>query len=364
MNIQELKFNRDSQQQPFMQVLRQRVNDYFQENNISRFANRKMVIKTIVLIGLFALPYGIVVSGTVTNFWVLLPLWVMMAIATAGIGFSVMHDANHGAYSRNKNVNKALGYLMNFIGGNALNWRIQHNVLHHSYTNVSGMDEDIDAGKILRFSPHQERYWFHRFQHIYAWFFYGLMTFMWITTKDVRQVIRYHKKGLLKAQDISLGTALFELIGTKILYYGYLLVLPLVMLSIPWWQTLILFSIMHFILGLITACVFQTAHVMDETEYPLPDEEGKLENSWAVHQLLTTANFAPKSRVLSWFVGGLNFQIEHHLFPNICHVHYPQLSEIVRETAQACGLPYKVQPTFIAALGNHARMLRQLGQMD
>jgi linoleoyl-CoA desaturase len=363
MNIQDLKFSRDSQQ-PFMQELRQKVNAYFQENNISRFANRKMIIKTVTLLALFALPYGIVVSGTVSNFWVLLALWVIMALATAGIGFSIMHDANHGAYSRNKNVNKALGYLMNFVGGNALNWRIQHNVLHHSYTNVSGMDEDIDAGKILRFSPHQERYWFHRFQHIYAWFFYGLMTFMWITTKDVRQVIRYHKNGLLEAQGISLRTALIELIGTKILYYGYILVLPMAMLSIPWWQTLILFSIMHFILGLTTASVFQTAHVMDEAEYPLPDDEGKLENSWAVHQLLTTANFAPKSRILSWFVGGLNYQIEHHLFPNICHVHYPQLSEIVRETAQACGLPYKVQPTFIAALGNHAKMLRQLGQSD
>jgi linoleoyl-CoA desaturase len=363
MNIQDLKFSRDSQQ-PFMQILRQKVNAYFQENNISRFANRKMVIKTVALIALFALPYGIVISGAVSNFWILLGLWVVMGIATAGIGFSIMHDANHGAYSRNKNVNKALGYLMNFVGGNALNWRIQHNVLHHSYTNVSGMDEDIDAGKILRFSPHQERYWFHRFQHIYAWFFYGLMTFMWITTKDIRQVIRYHKNGLLESQGISLRTALIELIGTKILYYGYILALPMIMLSIPWWQTLILFSIMHFILGLITACVFQTAHVMDEAEYPLPDDEGKLENSWAVHQLLTTANFAPKSRILSWFVGGLNYQIEHHLFPNICHVHYPRLSEIVRETAHACGLPYNVQPTFIAALGNHAKMLRQLGRMD
>lgn len=363
MTIQDIKFNRNDQRN-FVSELRLRVNNYFQENNISRYANRRMVIKTIALIAFFAVPYGIVVSGRAAHPGLLVLLWALMGLATAGIGFSVMHDANHGAYSRNKTVNTVLGYLMNLIGGNTINWRIQHNVLHHSYTNVSGMDEDIDAGKILRFSPHQERYWFHRFQHIYAWFFYGLMTFMWITTKDIRQLIRYSRSGLLSTQGVTLSWALAELIITKVIYYGYLLVLPMIMLDIPWYMTLLYFSMMHFILGLTTACVFQMAHVMDETAYPLPDEEGNLENSWAVHQLLTTANFAPKSRIMSWYVGGLNFQIEHHLFPNICHIHYPKLSRIVRETAERFGLPYNVQPTFLAALGNHAKMLRQLGRAD
>ncbi|MCB0552991.1 MAG: acyl-CoA desaturase [Phaeodactylibacter sp.] len=363
MTIQDIKFNH-ADHRKFMAELRQKVNNYFQERNISRFANRKMVIKTVALFTFFAVPYGILVSGQVSHPWLIITLWVLMGIATAGIGFSVMHDANHGAYSRNKTVNTILGYVMNLIGGNALNWRIQHNVLHHSFTNVSGMDEDIDAGKILRFSPHQERYWFHRFQHIYAWFFYGLMTIMWITTKDIRQLIRYHENGMLAAQGVSFIRAMSELIITKVVYYGYLLVIPMIMLDIPWYLTLAFFLIFHFILGFITASVFQTAHVMDEAAYPMPDGEGNLENSWAVHQLLTTANFAPKSRIMSWYIGGLNFQIEHHLFPNICHVHYPNLSQIVRETAEKFGLPYHVQPTFLGALNNHAKMLRHLGRMD
>ncbi|MCB0571133.1 MAG: acyl-CoA desaturase [Phaeodactylibacter sp.] len=363
MTIQDIKFNRNDQRN-FMAELRQKVNLYFQEHNISRYANRKMVVKTVALIAAFATLYGILVSGRVSHPWLLILLWGLMAIATAGIGFSIMHDANHGAYSRNKFVNTTLGYLLNFIGGNALNWRIQHNVLHHSFTNVSGMDEDIDAGKILRFSPHQERYWFHRFQHIYAWVFYGMMTFMWITTKDIRQLIRYSKMGLLSTQGVSFSWALVELVVTKLLYYGYLLVIPMIMLDIPWYMTLLFFSMMHFILGFMTACVFQTAHVVDDAAYPIPDDAGNLENSWAVHQLLTTTNFAPKSRIMSWFIGGLNYQIEHHLFPNICHIHYPKLSRIVRETAERFGLPYHVQPTFLIALGNHAKMLRQLGRAD
>lgn len=360
MNFTEIKFNR-TQHKDFMRVLRKRVNDYFQENNISRYANAKMVVKTIVLIASFAIPYTLMISGFFIHPLAILACWVVMAFATASIGFSVMHDANHGAYSRNPHVNKVLGFIMNFIGGSAINWRIQHNVLHHSFTNVHGMDEDIDAGKILRFSPHQERYWFHRFQHIYAWFFYGLMTMMWITTKDFRQLLRYRRNGLLEAQGIKFSVALFELFSTKAIYYAYLLFIPMFMVSIPWWMTLAFFLIFHFILGFTTACVFQTAHVMDEAEYPMPDPEGNMENSWAIHQLLTTANFAPKSRIMSWFIGGLNYQIEHHLFPNICHVHYPDISRIVKETAQSFGLPYKIQPTFLSALLNHGRMLKQLG---
>lgn len=360
MNIADIKFNR-TQHKDFMRVLRKKVNDYFQENNISRYADARMVAKTLALLLFLFLPYALMTGGLVSSPWLILACWAAMSLATAGIGFSVMHDANHGAYSRHPHINKALGFIMNLIGGSAINWRIQHNVLHHSFTNVHGMDEDIDAGKLLRFSPHQERYWFHRFQHFYAWFFYGLMTMMWITTKDFRQLLRYKRKGLLEAQGINFGRALLETAFMKVVYYAYMLFLPMYMTDIPWWMTLGFFLVFHFILGLALACVFQTAHVMDEAEYPVPDEEGNMENSWAIHQLLTTANFAPGSRVMSWFIGGLNYQIEHHLFPNICHVHYPRISRIVRETAQSFGLPYHVQPTFLAALANHARMLRQLG---
>lgn len=360
MNFKEIKFNR-AQHKEFIRVLRTRVNDYFQENGISRYANAPMVVKTIVLILSFLIPYGLMLSGLATSPWLILLCWLIMALATAGIGFSVMHDANHGAYSRNKNVNKALGFIMNFIGGSAINWRIQHNVLHHSFTNVHGMDEDIDAGKLLRFSPHQDHYWFHRFQHIYAWFFYGLMTIMWITTKDFRQLLRYRRSGLLEEQGINFGASMLEITFLKVIYYTYMLFLPIYLLSIPWWMTLSFFLLFHFVLGLVLACVFQTAHVMDETEYPIPDAEGNMENSWAIHQLLTTANFAPRSRIMSWFIGGLNYQIEHHLFPNICHIHYPKISRIVSETARSFGLPYNIQPTFLAALLNHGRMLKQLG---
>lgn len=361
MSFTNLKFNR-ADHPDFVRILRKRVNDYFQTNNISRYANTAMVVKTIVLLLVFITLYSFILSGISNNIWLNLLAWSLLGINTAGIGFSIMHDANHGAYSRNKRVNMLLGALINFIGGFTQNWKIQHNTLHHSYTNVHGMDEDIDAGILLRFSPEQEWRRFHRLQHIYAWFLYSLMTAMWATTKDFRQLTRYKNNGLLEQHGVNYPKTMVKLVFIKIFYYIYLLALPIAFAGVAWWVTLIGFVIMHLTLGFLLACVFQTAHVMSVTEFPTPDEEGKLENNWAIHQLLTTTNYAPANRVLSWFVGGLNFQVEHHLFPNICHIHYKKISKIVKETAEEYGLPYNTLPSFRSALKNHADMLRQLGR--
>jgi len=360
MNITDIKFNR-SDSQEFVRTLRKRVNNYFKANNISRFANRAMVIKTAVLLTTFAGIYGLIVSGVSNSILLNLGLWMVLGVVTAGIGFSVMHDANHGAYSRTPWVNAVLGYVINFIGGYSNNWKIQHNTLHHSFTNVHGMDEDIDAGSVLRFSPEQELRPFHRFQHIYAWFLYSLMTHMWATTKDFKQLFRYKKEGLLEQHGISFNRAFAEMLLIKVLYYAYLLVIPIVFAGVAWWVTLIGYLLMHFTLGFLLSCVFQTAHVMSTTEFPVPDGEGRLENNWAIHQLLTTTNYAPANRILSWFVGGLNYQVEHHLFPNICHIHYKKISKIVQETAEEFGLPYNTLPSFRSALRNHAGMLKMLG---
>ncbi|UII31791.1 acyl-CoA desaturase [Fulvivirga ulvae] len=363
MNHKTIKFSRDNRVD-FIRVVRKRVSDYFETNGISKYGNIHMVIKTITMLLMYVVPYVVMMSGILTNSWAILGMWIIMGVAMAGIGFSIMHDANHGAYSKNQNVNKYLGYLINIVGGSAINWKIQHNVLHHTFTNVDGMDEDIDPGKLMRLSPHRKRYKLHRIQHIYGWGLYGLMTFLWITTKDFRQLYRYKKMGLTKAQNIKVPTQLTKLIIAKVVYYIVFLVLPIIFLSIAWWQVVLFFIAMHFTAGLILGCVFQPAHVMPSSKYPLPDKEGNLENDWAVHQLYTTTNFSPKSRILGWYVGGLNYQIEHHLFPTICHVHYKKISRIVKETAEEFGLPYHSQPNFFAAIMLHARMLRDLGKYD
>jgi len=361
MSGTKIKFA-NNQEVEFVNNLRARVKNYFEENGISKFGNFNMVIKTIFMFSLFFAPYLLMMTGVVTNPWLIVAGFVLMGFGMAGIGLSVMHDANHKSYSKHQWVNKVLSYSLNLVGGFYPNWQQQHNVMHHGYTNIEGYDEDIDPGNILRFSPNSELKKHHKYQHIYAWFLYGLMTLTWSIDKDIKQLYRYFKDGIQISKDKSKGVLVTELVISKILFYGYALVIPLIFLPVPWWSVLLLYFLMHFIAGFSLAVIFQTAHVMPENDYPMPDQAGNIENNWAIHQLHTTSNYAPKNKVLSWFVGSLNFQVEHHLFPTICHVHYPKIASIVKSTAEEYNIPYHVQPSFGAAIKEHYKMMRRLGR--
>lgn len=350
----------------FMETLTNRVKSYFDTHHISPYANAGMWIKTIVMLLLYFVPYLLMVTGLgAENRWVFMGLWFIMSWGMSGIGTAVMHDANHGTYSPNKKVNRFIGYILEVIGGYTVNWKIQHNVLHHTYTNIAGLDEDIDSIILLRLSPRQKWYWFHRYQYLYAWFFYMAMTLFWMTAKDFLQVIRYKQHDLLVKQKVSLKQALLRISIYKLGYYAYILVLPMLFSGQPWYWVLAGFLLMHFSSGLFLSCVFQPSHVIEASTFALPvgtDGKRHMEDSWAVHELANTADFAPRSRLLSWFIGGLNYQIEHHLFTNICHVHYKKIAPIVRATALEFGLPYHVKPTFLSALLAHARMMKVLGK--
>jgi linoleoyl-CoA desaturase len=346
----------------FVTILNSRVNEYFKHNNVSKHANTEMVIKTIFMFLLYFVPYTLIVTEAVTALWAMALLVVVMALGLAGIGLSVMHDANHGAYSKKNWVNNIIGYSLNLIGANAFNWKVQHNVLHHSFTNVHDEDEDISPRGALRLTPHTDWKKIHRYQHIYAWLLYGLMTIVWLFFKDFTRIVKYSRNGLAKKQKANVSAEWIILIVSKLVYAGYIVVIPVVLTSLAWWHVLLGVLAMHYIAGFVLAIIFQPAHVIEGTEFPLPDEKRTLENNWAVHQLLTTTNFGNRSRWFSWYVGGLNFQIEHHLFPNVCHVHYRKLADIVRVTAQEFGLPYKTSRTFLSALAGHAKLLKQLGR--
>ena len=368
MDLSKVRYSNTDQEasaghEDFYKVLRKRVNGYFKENNISRHANANMVVKTIFMLSLYMVPFVLMLTFFESTGLILL-MWILMGFGMAGIGLSVMHDANHNAYSKNNNVNKIMGKLLLPIGGSPVNWRIQHNVLHHTYTNVTGMDEDIDTGVLMRFSPNQKRRKAHRLQHIYAWFLYGFMTIMWFSTKDFAQLERYKKKDLLKTQNVTYRFMLISIIITKICYVGVFFVLPMIFSALPWYGVIGGYFLMHFIAGLTLGIIFQPAHVIPTSDFPVPNKSGNIESDWAVSQLMNTANFAPKSTWFSWYVGGLNFQVEHHLFPNICHVHYSKISHIVRETAFEYNLPYYSYKTFADALFEHGKMLHRLGKKD
>lgn len=346
----------------FSATVQKRVNEYFKQNNIKRHGNSEMIWKSVFMFTLYFGPYVVILSGLITNPWLLLIPVLVMGLGLAGIGLSVMHDANHGAYSDKPWVNSLMGYSINLIGANAFAWKIQHNVLHHTYTNVHEHDEDISPRGVLRLSPHSKWKSLHKFQFVYAWFLYGLMTIVWLGIKDYVRLIRYHRDGTAKKQKANIFREWAILLISKGSYIGYMFFIPLLVTPLLWWQVLIGIFVMHYIAGFILAIIFQPAHVIDGTEFPLPDENHALENNWAIHQLHTTTNFGNESKWFSWYVGGLNFQIEHHLFPNICHVHYRKIAGIVRETTREFHLPYKSTRTFVGALAGHGRLLRELGK--
>ena len=344
----------------FFLCLKRRVNEYFKGNHCSKHATTAMFLKTLAMLSLYLLPYLLVLTGWL-SMWGMLACVCVMAIGKAGIGMAVMHDANHGAYSDKKWLNALMGNAFYLLGGSPTIWKVQHNILHHTYTNVHEADEDIETKFLLRLSPYATLKKVHRYQYIYAFALYCLMTFSMLF-KDFVKVFRYREYGLIDKKK-SAWIDLFREILVKGIYLFCMIALPYMLLDISLWVVITGFVLMHFITGLILSVIFQLAHSITETEHFAVEGDTPLENTWAIHQLKTTANFAPNNWLLNWYVGGLNFQVEHHLFPHICHIHYPKISQIVKQTALEFGLPYNEQPTFMSALRSHIDMLKTLGTL-
>ncbi len=360
MDPAPLRFSRKDPAR-FFRTLNQRVNSYFAENKIKKTGNWKLYLKTAIMFTIFLLPYFLILTLGLPN-WVNLLLAMTMGVGMAGVGMNVMHDGNHGSYSTKSWVNKLMGSTIYILAGNVYNWQVQHNVLHHTYTNIHEHDEDLESSRILRFSKHAPWYKIHRFQHYYSIFLYGLLTFNWALVSDFMQMYRYTRRKLSYGKFPNPFLNWSILIGTKMIYATVWIVIPMLVLNIAWWKVIIGFFVMHYVAGVILSVVFQLAHVVDEVDTYLPESEGEMKNSWAIHQLFTTVNFGTRNRLVNWFTGGLNHQVEHHIFPHISHIHYTKISKIVKQTALEFNLPYNEYQTTRKAIISHFRHLRELGK--
>lgn len=347
----------------FFPTLKKRVDTYFKDRNLSKNLNHVLILKTIALTAMYFLPFAVWL-WLQPPLAISLMLWFIMGIGMAGLGMSVMHDACHGAYSENEKVNYWVGSIyLNMLGGSTFNWNLQHNVMHHMYTNVVHLDEDINDKLVLKFSPHTPVKAFHQLQWLYAFLFYGILTLYWVTLKDFVNFVTFTKNGVNTNTRIQNFVTLSKIVLLKVAYYAFLFGIPIAFFGIAFQEVLLGFLVMHFVGGIILTTVFQLAHSVEGTSHPLPNEKGIIENDWAIHQMNTTVNFSRYNKWISWYVGGLNFQVEHHLFPKISHVHYPQVSEIVKQTAEEFGVPYLENPTFAVALRSHIAHLHQVGHL-
>jgi linoleoyl-CoA desaturase len=342
----------------FFAELREKVDTYFSQSQIKKTGNWKLYLKTSILIPAAITLYVLLLVTTVPV-WAIMTMSIFLGLAMASIGFNVMHDACHGSYSSRKWVNNTLGLTLNALGGNAFIWKQKHNIIHHTYTNVDGVDDDIAKSPLIRQCNTQKWLPMHRVQHIYLILVYAITSIAWAFLMDFT---KYFKKRvqITPLQKMSFSDhVIFWL--SKLLYVFFYVGLPIIMKGVGFW--LIYFFSLHVVLGITLAIVFQLAHVVEHTEFEFVGNNDKqIESEWAAYQVKTTANFATRNRVINWLVGGLNFQVEHHLFPRISHVHYPAISKIVEETCKKHGLPYHNFRTMWGAIVSHFRIMKQLGE--
>ena len=343
----------------FSRELRANVEGYFRDNKISKFATSALKMKAAILLVTFFGSY-IVILTLGLPLWSMLLICVLMGIAKAGIGMGVMHDANHGSFSKNKTVNKIFGKTADVLGVSSSNWINQHNKLHHTYTNIHGHDEDVDGKGLFRFTPDAPLKKVHKFQHIYWTFFYGFLTLGWFFA-DAAAYKKYRARGLNKNEGMKKVKEIAGIIFFKLFYVFYMIVLPILVLDAAWWQVIIGVIAIEFTAGMILSLIFQMAHVVDKFDLSNHDKfDGVTKDEWTVHQIKNTFNFAVNNKIITWFCGGLNFQVEHHLFPNISHAHYPKLYKIVKETAAKYQIDYQEFVTFTEAFKSHLIFLRKL----
>jgi linoleoyl-CoA desaturase len=344
--------------QSFHTELKKRINSYFKETGKPSTGDERLYTKAIFLFSSFVFLYVHLVFFTPGTVWALLEC-ALLGCVTAGIGFNIMHDGAHGSFSNVKWVNQLAALSLNILGGSHFMWNMKHNVIHHAYTNIDGIDDDIDIKPWMRMSTTQPKFAMHRYQHIYFWFLYAMLYIFWIFVLDYQ---KYFKKriGAMPLKKMSTGDHL-TFWGFKLVHLFLFVAIPVYTLGFTSW--LIGFSLFAIVAGLVISIVFQLAHTVEHTHFPMPDEvTGKLEDEWAIHQLKTTANFAPRSKFINWFVGGLNFQIEHHLFPKISHVHYPEIGRIIKQTCAEFGVPYIEYPKMTHAIASHVNFLKEMGR--
>jgi linoleoyl-CoA desaturase len=345
-------------QQSFHSELKRRISEYFEGVGSSTTGNYSLFIKAVILMVTFIFLYVHLVFFTPAVLWAILEC-ILLGCIVAAIGFNVMHDGAHGSFSKYKWVNHLAAFSLNILGGNSFMWNVKHNVIHHAYTNIDGIDDDIDIQPFMRMSSTQKKYALHRYQHLYFWVLYSLLYISWIFVLDYQKYFK-RQVGSLPLKKMALSDHLVFW-GFKLFHMFLFVGLPIYLLGVTSW--LIGFVIFTVVAGFVLSIVFQLAHTVEHTSFPTPDvTTGKLEDEWAIHQIKTTANFATHNRIVSWLVGGLNFQIEHHLFPKISHIHYPAISKIIKKACEEYGVLYIEYPKVRYAVASHVAFLRQMGR--
>src|SRR5688572_17415671 len=353
--MNKLKFIHDEGSE-FYKELNEKIELYFSENGIGRTGNKTMVFKIILYFSLDVLFYILMItSTTVTGFYT---FYLLMGLSILLTAFNISHDAVHGVAVKSKFWNKLLfSVSFNLQGNNAYVWGKNHRESHHLYTNVEGSDIDVLNNPIFRMTENQELKWFHRYQFIYAPFLYLLYSLNWFFLRETLMLVNYSSRTIrieIPKKEV------IKLVIYKLVYIGYMIVLPIWLLPFGWTTVLIAFLLNHFMISIIFVGVLGVSHLSDYVEHPVPDKDNKLNMSWPKLQMCTSVDYNADSAFFNWTLGGFNAHALHHLLPNVCHVHYIKILPIFRELAKKHGLTYMEMP-YRKSLLSHFRFLKLMG---
>lgn len=355
LSMKKLKFSKDEGAQ-FYKELNEQLELYFKENNLRKTGNSTMYFKIAMYFFFDILFYILMItSESVGAFYV---FYLLMGLAVLLTAFNISHDAAHGVAVKSKFWNKLLFQIsFNLQGNNAYVWGKNHTESHHLYTNVEGSDIDVLNNPLVRMTVHQPLKWYHRFQHIYTPVLYLLYSINWFFFRETLLLFNYSSR-TIKIK-IPPGEVV-KLILFKLLYIGYMILLPVYLLPFGWGNVLLAFVLNHFLISILFTGVLGVSHLSDYVSHPEPDEDGKLDMSWAKLQMCTSVDYNADSVFFNWTLGGFNAHTLHHLLPNICHVHYLKILPIFRSLAEKHGLIYMEMP-YHKTLASHFRFLKGMG---
>ena len=348
---------KESDLNAFKNELFLRINMYFKDSQISKYANLKMFFKLMIACVIWPTSCYLLFSYRGENKLLFFCLYLFHFSAQLFILLNIAHDANHYAIFKNKFLSKVMTYSFDLCGVSSYMWRELHHAQHHTCINIDGEDETLVARNLFRFTKNHPKRFLYRFQHFYFLFFYGFFTADWVFFKDF-ECFFFPYTNYLKTMKHP-GKEYVKLFLFKIVYIGYMIVLPAFITSFSVVFIIFIFLACHFVIGLIGGTVIQITHPLATAEFPASKADYP---NFASHVFATTADYSVNSKIAEWFFGGLHLHVIHHLCPNICHVHYNHLTIIVKEVAQKYQVNYRVNRTMLTAIKDHYHLLKSLSK--
>lgn len=314
---------------------------------------RKILVKFIFYCSLFILSYSILyIINSPLVFTGCFMLYGFVALLFA---FNFSHDFSHNTIFRSKRLNNLCFIVMYTIhGAHAEAWKQRHINSHHYAPNVEDYDSDLKITKLIRVIPGSRHYWYHNFQYLYAPLVYTTYSLFWVFIKDF--VILFSKDEYTKQKGFTYHLSFWI---QKTVYVVFILGLPILFSNQPWHIVVIGFLLMHLSQSLFLLFTFFMTHHVETTAYPATAEDGYINTSWLMNQVLSSNDMHPFSETANFIFGGFNNHVAHHLFPHYHHIHYPKLNKILYAILIQHGFTPN-QTTYWGGILSHLRLLKKM----